>query len=246
MVVHFNCNSNTFLYEGDNINYTTLTIWDYVPALCCEQETDKFQPTAPINLDVYPLSGHPFLSWNNNYISDYWTAIDVYRYAYYNGPPQGFDLIASLGPASTTYMDTRYDFGQGGIAYYKVKKRNFYKSSQFSNMDSVSIIPQKINQEQLFENPNSLDPIYDNYLYQNYPNPFNPTTTINFSIKESGYVSIKLYDLLGKEISTISEKFYNKGLNTLILEASNIATGIYVYILSTKNLRIAKKLSIIK
>lgn len=66
-------------------------------------------------------------------------------------------------------------------------------------------------------------------LYQNYPNPFNPATTIRFALPESGEVRIVVYDLLGREITTLVDDYVNAGYHEVVFEAVDISSGIYVY-----------------
>ena len=65
------------------------------------------------------------------------------------------------------------------------------------------------------------------YLYQNYPNPFNPNTKINFSIPKSGIVTIKIYDILGKEVITLVNEMKQAGNYDTEFFATNLASGIY-------------------
>jgi Secretion system C-terminal sorting domain len=69
-------------------------------------------------------------------------------------------------------------------------------------------------------------------LYQNYPNPFNPLTNIGFRIAESGMVTLKVYDVLGREVSTIVEEYKSAGEYKIELNASLLPSGIYFYRLS--------------
>jgi len=79
------------------------------------------------------------------------------------------------------------------------------------------------------ETPTNSNTPVDFVLEQNYPNPFNPTTTITYSIPKKGYVSLKVYDVLGNEITTLvnDEKF--AGNHKIEFDASNLASGIYLY-----------------
>jgi hypothetical protein len=71
---------------------------------------------------------------------------------------------------------------------------------------------------------------FDGYaLSQNYPNPFNPATTIKFSIPYAGFVQLKVYNILGKEIKTLVNDFRSKGNYEVKFDASNLASGIYLY-----------------
>jgi plastocyanin len=66
-------------------------------------------------------------------------------------------------------------------------------------------------------------------LQQNYPNPFNPSTSISFSIPEISYVTIKIYNLIGVEIQTLTERSYNPGNYIVTWNASNNSSGVYFY-----------------
>jgi hypothetical protein len=82
-------------------------------------------------------------------------------------------------------------------------------------------------------------------LYQNYPNPFNPVTTIKYDIPKSGEVSIKIYDLLGKEIYSLSE-FKVPGSYSLKFDGTNFASGMYFYRIETGSFVSTKKMVLIK
>jgi hypothetical protein len=66
-------------------------------------------------------------------------------------------------------------------------------------------------------------------LSQNYPNPFNPATTIKFSIPQSGFVSLKVYDILGREVSQIVKDNLQVGSYEVNFDASNLTSGTYFY-----------------
>jgi len=78
--------------------------------------------------------------------------------------------------------------------------------------------------------------IPDNHsLSQNYPNPFNPSTTICYSLKKTALVSLKIYDLLGREIETLVKEYQNKNSYSVNFDASGLASGIYYYQLRIGN-----------
>jgi len=85
-----------------------------------------------------------------------------------------------------------------------------------------------------------------NKLYQNYPNPFNPSTTIEFSLPKAEYVELKIYNILGKEISTLVSKNLNPGNHTYRFDGRNLAGGIYYYQLTAGEYREVKKMVLIK
>jgi hypothetical protein len=92
-------------------------------------------------------------------------------------------------------------------------------------------------------------------LFQNYPNPFNPTTNINYSIPVAGYVSLKVFDLLGREVATLVNEYkqpgiYNSKFSILNLPAgrqgSQFASGVYIYILKAGNFVQVRKMVLMK
>jgi thiol-disulfide isomerase/thioredoxin len=72
----------------------------------------------------------------------------------------------------------------------------------------------------------------DYNLSQNYPNPFNPSTSIHFSIPKDGIVSLKIYDVLGNEVSTYYDGFLKAGNYNAEFNGSNLSSGVYFYTLT--------------
>ena len=66
-------------------------------------------------------------------------------------------------------------------------------------------------------------------LDQNYPNPFNPTTTIQFTLPEASTVTLKLFNILGKELVTLVDKEMEKGVHKVLFDAKDFASGVYFY-----------------
>ena len=84
------------------------------------------------------------------------------------------------------------------------------------------------------------------FLYQNYPNPFNPNTTISYQIPKASNVFIKVYDYLGREVTSIDEGLKQPGLYEINFNAKNLSSGIYIYKLETENYSISKKMIVLK
>ncbi len=83
-------------------------------------------------------------------------------------------------------------------------------------------------------------------LSQNYPNPFNPTTEIQFAIAKAGFTTLKVYDLLGREVASIVSENLNAGSYKIGFNANNLASGTYVYSLVTGDFRMNKKMMLVK
>ena len=115
-------------------------------------------------------------------------------------------------------------FGKGGVAY------TFYPPGSVVSVD--------IAEDQL---------ISDGFeLFQNYPNPFNPTTSIKYQIANSGYVSLRVYDSIGREVATLVNETKSPGVYELTFNGSNLSTGVYVYRLQVGDYSKTKKLVLLK
>jgi hypothetical protein len=68
-------------------------------------------------------------------------------------------------------------------------------------------------------------------LHQNFPNPFNPSTTIRFDINTSGNVSLKIYDVLSREVAVLADEYLRAGSYERVFEAGNLSSGVYFYTL---------------
>ena len=83
-------------------------------------------------------------------------------------------------------------------------------------------------------------------LFNNYPNPFNPTTIIEYSVVSNEYVSLKVYDMLGKEITTLVNEQKSAGKYKVNFDASSLASGVYIYKLTAGNFSDSKKMVLTK
>jgi photosystem II stability/assembly factor-like uncharacterized protein len=83
-------------------------------------------------------------------------------------------------------------------------------------------------------------------LNQNYPNPFNPTTTIEYSIPESGNIKLKVYDSIGEEVATLTNGYKVAGIYKVNFDAARLSSGIYYYKLTSNNFSKVKKMILLK
>ena len=83
-------------------------------------------------------------------------------------------------------------------------------------------------------------------LFQNYPNPFNPTTNISYQLPITGNVTLKIYDMLGREIATLVNEVKEPGTYELKWNAANLPSGIYLYKLNAGNFAQTRKLVLLK
>ncbi|MBK8662803.1 MAG: T9SS type A sorting domain-containing protein [Ignavibacteriales bacterium] len=89
--------------------------------------------------------------------------------------------------------------------------------------------------------------VVTNYqLSQNFPNPFNPSTTIRYSIPEAGVVTVKVFNILGKEVATLVNGYHQAGSFNVSFDASNLSSGVYLYQIEAGSFKATKKLTLIK
>jgi M6 family metalloprotease-like protein len=191
---------------------------------------------------------HPKLDWYAN------LEPDIASYKVYRGNVSTAGIDASsytyVGTTSSnSFVDestTLYDLQLGGgICEYQYRKFSYRitavdsetKESVKSERDTVDgyIDPCGIEDAPTSNNTNEI--VVKNSLSQNYPNPFNPSSKINYSVLNSGYVDIRVYDILGREIKVLVSEYKQQGNYALIFDAGNLnlASGIYYYKMNLRN-----------
>lgn len=83
-------------------------------------------------------------------------------------------------------------------------------------------------------------------LGQNYPNPFNPTTVINYQLPENSYVSLKIHDVLGREVAKLVDEYKETGYYEVEFDASSLSSGVYIYKLTAGNYTSVKKMLLVR
>jgi subtilisin-like proprotein convertase family protein len=105
----------------------------------------------------------------------------------------------------------------------------------------------QINNSQLTAAQNISNEIPVNYdLMQNYPNPFNPVTNIRFSLPQKGFVTLKVFDITGREVRTLVNNEMNAGTYNVDFDASNLSSGTYFYKIETTGFSDVKKMVVVK
>lgn len=154
-------------------------------------------------------------------------------------PLEGDPAITLITGVQDT-MDITYDAPTLGIADVIIRMYNENDTNQYIdrhfylNVNSVGI--------------NTISTLAENYsLSQNYPNPFNPSTKIEFSIPNSGNVSLKVYDILGNEVaSLVNNERLSAGKYKADFNASYLSSGIYYYTIRANNFTDTKKMLLVK
>jgi len=224
-------NGKLYIYGGrDENGQSSNKIYEYIPAT--NQWTEKnparvYPPKAPSNVTVELNNQRKVvIKWKNN--SGVADKVIIWRKV----NDENWLQIGEAGPNETEYTD-EYN-GVGTLTYY-ASATNLAGSSASEEV-SISITGVEI----------SPDLPTEYKLFQNYPNPFNPVTNIEFEIPKTGEVTIKLYDLLGREVRTLVQKELNAGRHKVILDGNNLTSGLYFYKIWSVNYSDTKKLILLK
>ena len=191
------------------------------------------------NQGVLPVELASFTaSTNNNEVTLNWSTatesnnsgFDIERSAS-NGV---WSRVGNVAGNGTTVSPMNYSFTDRNVASgsysYRLKQIDFNGNFEYFNLSNeVNVgIPTKFD------------------LSQNYPNPFNPSTSINYEIPFDGKVSLKIFDMAGKEVATLVNEVKTAGYYTYNFNASNLSSGVYFYSLSANNFTATKKMMLLK
>ena len=144
-----------------------------------------------------------------------------------------YQKIGFVPGHGTTTESYKYSYTDSKIAsdnyYYRLKQIDLDGTFQYSNEVSVNIsIPLEF------------------ALKQNYPNPFNPTTKINYQIPKASFVTLRVYDVLGKEVATLVNEEKSAGSYEFQFDGSELSSGIYFYKLNAGSFTQINKMTMIK
>jgi hypothetical protein len=115
-----------------------------------------------------------------------------------------------------------------GTAYVQIQVGTFANPIDRDTLNFVAIVePTAVENEG--EQPNEY------FLAQNYPNPFNPSTNIKFGLREAGFVSLKIYDVLGNEVAALVNEYKTAGNYEASFGKNELASGVYIYRLTVNN-----------
>jgi uncharacterized Ntn-hydrolase superfamily protein len=167
-------------------------------------------------------------------------------------------LMAALQGAKVIGADTRCaSHGTSSLsAFIRVAKPWDTTGTLFLNL---KVINAPVNRDPI----DSLQVLYNNWLitnirnlesdvpknamlYQNFPNPFNPNTNIKFSLINNAYVTLKVYNSLGKEVSVIVNEILKSGTYEVTFYADNLPSGVYYYRLNAGEFKDTKRMVILK
>ena len=150
-----------------------------------------------------------------------------------SSPGAIWDKIGFVEGNGTSTETKNYSFADknllSGKYSYRLKQIDFDGSFEYSEIVNVDVSsPAKYS------------------LEQNYPNPFNPATVIEYSIPEMNHVTIKIFNVLGKEVATLVNEEKSAGTYKVDFNASNLSSGVYYYTISTGSFSSTKKMMLMK
>lgn len=236
----------TFYYDAENKKVycdqyynelaTNETIWDMRDNVY--EITTNLEPHPPANFQITnqnQWNSNPQLTWDHSIAEKYRTGYEVYC----KQPTGSYQRIAQLSKNTTSYTDQNTIISEAGynISYY-VKTVNGVWTSEPS--PSISVVGHSSNKTGILNN------IYTFQLKQNYPNPFNPTTTISYTIPRKEFVTLKVFDTLGKEVGELVNEIKAAGDYKVYYTPGNLPSGIYFYTIKAGTLTKTSKLLFMK
>jgi len=193
---------------------------------------DNLAPRIPTKFAAALQGNIVALTWEKN------DEADLQYYAVYRSITQNFvpSMDNRIGRvAINSYNDETAVIGQ--VYYYKVSALD-HSGNESNPSNEVSMMITDIADD------GSLPTDFN--LYQNYPNPFNPSTTISFDLPSSEFVTLTLYDVLGKQVATLVNEVRNAGRYDIRFDAGYLSSGMYFYKISAGNFNQIKKFILMK
>ncbi len=147
---------------------------------------------------------------------------------------KGADLLATMGGADTAVVKyTVFALDPEGVFTTPVASIDTFSLTLINKVPIVGVEDEIV--------PNRF------FVEQNYPNPFNPTTKIKFGLPAQSVVDLRIYDILGREVRTlVNNKALKAGTYSYNFDASALASGTYIYRLTTENNVVSKKMLLLK
>lgn len=200
------------------------------------------------NLSANAIVGQPvILYWNDNINSNV-TYYQTWRYS--KNQHTGFSIyeqIATVNRGVQTYTDYDFTLTNGYIDFLlKYDVRGYYSiENTFADPD-YSIVRFGTNLYKSNETNDTVSTKISDYEISCYPNPFNPTTTLKYQLPKAGYTILKIYNELGSEIKTLVNQYQTEGKYEEVFNASDLASGVYYYSLTSEDYYKSGKLLLIK
>lgn len=206
----------------------------------------------------YSQEGQPVqVTWSKHPLDN----SDVTQYAIYrkvttSGTPTLLTTVLASGASSYTYTDYDYAISSGEnkiLLFYDVRAyyspNSTYSDPSFESVYGVYNISKQ--PDEMAQNQTCLE-LPTTVTVSNYPNPFNPTTTISYQLREKSFVTLKVFDILGKEVTTLVNENKPAGYHTVNFDASRsergrgMTSGVYIYTIQANGVIQSKKMLLTK
>ncbi|MCU7504597.1 MAG: T9SS type A sorting domain-containing protein [Ignavibacteria bacterium] len=196
-----------------------------------------FGPYKDIRIDSAKAYQKDFHLLNIESLSAKNEASQVYKYTgnFSSSLPQG--SMNGL-PVGVEYLGENYrTFVLSYPLYY-------FKQEDAKNL--INTVVERMNAPSYVEGQKNPSEIHSFALMQNYPNPFNPVTNISYLLAKRSFVTMKVFDILGREVTTLVNKEQPAGEHSVQFDASSLPSGIYIYSIKAGEFRESKKLVLLK
>lgn len=209
-------------------------------------------PLPPSNLAVTASSNyHPLISWDYSPTSDV-SAYKIYRMVH--GIEEDWVYIGSVSSTVNQYEDREYSTPhEGPVAYwtddsdYTVTAINQSAESDMPPFVTITVfVPERPNPKPYKQSSPLVEIPEDFALYAAYPNPFNSQTIIKYALPEDSYVVIEIFNISGQKIETLLSETKPAGYHEIVWNASNVASGTYLYKINTSYFSETKRLTLLK
>jgi len=134
----------------------------------------------------------------------------------------------------------QHTYLEPGIYSVSLTVFNFTVQNQITKQDYITV-----KNATSLENDESIKP-HEVYLAQNYPNPFNASTTINYTIRNVNNIKLSVFDITGKEVTTLVSQIKNPGSYSISFDASHLSSGIYVYKLKSGHFEKSRRMILLR
>jgi photosystem II stability/assembly factor-like uncharacterized protein len=190
------------------------------------------------NLELLtPTGGENWIAGSGEYII--WTSNDVYtitlEYSTDNG--KHWNIISEGCQNTGSYQWTVPNIVSDSVLVRVTDSEYNLLSNVNDHVFSITQPNDTNDDQELFLNY---------FISQNYPNPFNPSTTIEYQIPQSSFVTIKVYDALGKEVVTLANEEKPAGIHEVNFEPKNLTSGLYLYKISSDGFEQTRKMLFLK
>jgi hypothetical protein len=217
---------------------------------------NTYTANCTVTADAEPMHFH-FTSSDGQPITIAWTEHpnpNVTQYQVWRWIKGGsISAIGTVSRGTTSFTDNAYKQANNGGAtnglFYTVKAF-FAPSGTWNNPGylniSGAVVIQSPNSIRNNFSQESAKEIPTEYNMENYPNPFNPVTVINYQLPQNGFVTIKVYDILGREVATLVNENKTAGYYKVNFDAGRLTSGIYIYTINANNFFLSKKMLLMK